>query len=86
MCDIQTAMAVSGCGELAASGSGKMDMDKETVQAVAIVAGTVVAVTALIVDGEIGMAVAMGMMPTITGVAGYLFGIKRCENETEVPK
>lgn len=78
MCDIQTAMAVSG--------SGKMDMDKETVQAVAIVAGTVVAVTALIVDGEIGMAVAMGLMPTITGVAGYLFGAKRCEDAEEVPK
>ena len=78
MCDIQTAMAVSG--------SGKMDIDKETVQVVAIIAGTAVAVTALIVDGEIGMAVAMGLMPTITGVAGYLFGIKRCENEAEVQK
>lgn len=71
---------------MAASGSGKMDVDKEMVQVVAIIAGTAVAVTALIVDGEIGMAVAMGLMPTITGVAGYLFGIKRCENETEVPK
>ena len=77
MCDIQTAVAVSG--------GSKMDFDKEAVQVVAIVAGTVVAVTALIVDGEIGMAVAMGLMPTITGIAGYLFGIKRCENETEVP-
>ena len=79
MCDIQTAVAVSGGSEI-------MDFDKEAVQMVAIIAGTVVAVTALIVDGEIGMAVAMGLMPTITGVAGYLFGIKRCENETEVPK
>ena len=63
-----------------------MDIDKETVQVVAIVAGTVVAVTALIVDSEIGMAVAMGLMPTVTGVAGYLFGIKRCADEAEVQK
>ena len=63
-----------------------MDFDKEAVQMVAIISGTVVAVTALIVDGEIGMAVAMGLMPTVTGVAGYLFGVKRCENETEVQK
>jgi len=61
------------------SGGRKLDMDKETVQVVAIVAGTAVAVTALIVDGEIGMAVAMGLMPTITGIAGYLFGVKKCE-------
>ena len=61
----------------------KMDLDKESVQAIAIIAGTAVAVTALIVDGEIGMAVAMGMMPTITGIAGYLFGIKKCEEVKE---
>lgn len=63
-----------------------MDIDKEVVQVVALVAGTVVAVTALIVDGEIGMAVAMGLMPTMTGIGGYLFGIKRCENAEEVQK
>ncbi len=76
MCDIQTAMAVSG--------GSKMDLDKEVVQVVAIVAGTAVAVTALIVDGEIGMAVAMGLMPTISGVAGYLFGVKRYDDEKKV--
>lgn len=75
MCDIQTATVVGN--------GGKMDIDKEMVQVVAIVSGTAVAVTALIVDGEIGMAVAMGLMPTITGIAGYLFGVKRCEDESE---
>lgn len=64
-------------------GGKKLDTDKETVQVVAIVAGTAVAVTALVVDGEIGMAVAMGLMPTITGIAGYLFGVKRCEEVKE---
>jgi len=72
MCDLQAFL-----GSL--KGGRKLDTDKETVQVVAIVAGTAVAVTALIVDGEIGMAVAMGLMPTITGIAGYLFGVKKCE-------
>lgn len=77
MCDANAAV------QLLQGGGRKLDMDKETVQVVAIVAGTAVAVTALIVDGEIGMAVAMGLMPTITGIAGYLFGVKKCEEVTE---
>jgi len=77
MCDIQSCIqSIKQSKEVK-----KLDMDKETVQVAAIVAGTAVAVTALIVDGEIGMAVAMGMMPMITGIAGYLFGVKKCESE-----
>ena len=78
MCDIQTAMAVSG--------SGKMDIDKETVQIVAVVGGVAIAVTALIVDGDIGYAMGTGIISIASAVAGYIFGKGACEDEAEVPK
>ena len=78
MCDIQTATAVSG--------SDKMDIDKELVQVVAVVGGVIVAVAALVFDGELGYAMGTGIMTIASAMAGYIFGAKRCADETEVPK
>lgn len=51
-----------------------MDMDKETVQLGAIVCGTVIAVAALVFDGELGYAMGTGLMTAAGTAAGYLFG------------
>jgi len=55
-------------------GKKKMDVDKETVQCVAIIGGVAIAVTALIVDGELGYAMGTGILSLFSGVMGYLFG------------
>jgi len=70
MCDVQTATALM----IKDGGKRGMDIDKESVQAIAIVGGVIISVTALIVDGEIGYAVATGMLSMGSAVVGYLFG------------
>lgn len=55
-------------------GKKKMDVDKESVQCVAILGGVAIGITALLVDGEVGYAVAMGLTNLATGVVMYLFG------------
>lgn len=79
MCDIQTAVAVSG-------GRKRMDVDKEAVQLAAIISGTVIAVAALVFDGELGYAMGTGILTMAGTYGGYIFGVKRCEDEKEVPK
>ena len=70
-----------------ADGGRRMDVDKETVQCVAILGGVAFGVTALLVDGEAGYAVAMGLTNLATGVVAYLFGSRRTdEDEAEVQK
>ena len=51
-----------------------MNIDREAVQCVAIVGGVAIAVTALIVDGELGYAMGTGMLSLFSGAMGYLFG------------
>jgi len=63
-----------------------MDIDREIVQCVAIVGGVAIAVTALIVDGDIGYAMGTGMLSLFSGIMGYLFGKGGESNETEVPQ
>jgi len=53
-----------------------MDMDKECVQAIAIVCGTIVGVAALVYDGELGYAMGTGLLALASGAVGYLFGSK----------
>ena len=60
MCDIQTAVAVSG--------GRKMDIDKECVQVAFMGCLTALGITAIVVDGEIGMAIAVA----VAGAIGYL--------------
>jgi len=55
-----------------------MDLDKETVQVVAIGAGTVVAVAALVFDGELGNAIGTGILSFGGMIVGYLFGKGTC--------
>ena len=79
MCDLQTAIAVLG-------GKKKMDLDKEAVQCVAIIGGVAIGVTALLVDGEAGYAVAMGLTNLATAIVAYLFGRGGEPNAEEVPE
>jgi len=78
VCDIQTATAVSG--------GSKMDIDKEAVQIVAVVGGVAIAVTALIVDGDIGYAMGTSVLTIASAMAGYIFGKGACEDEEKVQK
>jgi len=66
MCDIQTATVVLR--------GRKMDLDREMVQCVAIIGGVAIGITALVVDGEAGYAVAMGLTNLATAVVAYVFG------------
>ena len=79
MCDANAAVQLMG-------GSGKMDVDKEAVQCVAITGGVAFGITALLVDGEAGYAVAMGLTNLATAVVAYLFGSRRVDDEEEVQK
>ena len=51
-----------------------IELDKECVQALAIVGGTVIAVAALVLDGDLGYAMGTGILSLGSGVVGYLFG------------
>jgi len=61
MCDIQTATAGLG-------GKRKMELDRECVQVVFMACLTVLGITAIVVDGEIGMAIAVA----VAGAIGYM--------------
>jgi len=77
MCDIYTATAVLN----EPKGDRKMDIDKETVQVVAVVGGVIIAVAALLFDGELGYAMGTGIMTIAGSVAGYIFGKTAAEKE-----
>ena len=79
MCDANAQAAL-----LAANGGRKMDIDKEAVQCVAIIGGVAFGITALLVDGEAGYAVAMGLTNLATAVVAYLFGSRRVDDAEEV--
>jgi len=63
-----------------------MNIDKETVQVVAVVGGVCVACVALIYDGDLGYAMGTGIISIASASAGYIFGKGACEDEAEVPK
>lgn len=71
MCDAYTAVALL---ENEDKGPRRIDIDRELVQLVTIVGGVVIAVVALIVDGELGYAMGMGILSLGSGVMGYIFG------------
>jgi hypothetical protein len=58
-----------------------MDIDKEAVQIVAIIGGVVVAVAAMIFDGEVGNAVGTVILTGGAAAVSYLVGKARCEDE-----
>lgn len=60
---------------------GKMDVDKETVQVVTVIGGVVIAVAALVFDGDLGYAMGTGIISLASAVVGYIFGSKKCEGE-----
>ena len=76
MCDAyaQAALLLNGSG-----GSGKFDVDKELVQLAAVVCGTVIAVAALIFDGDLGYAMGTGILTMAGTFGGYIFGVKKSE-------
>ena len=76
MCDIQTATA--------GIGGSKMDIDKETVQVVAVVGGVIIAVAALVFDGDLGYAMGTGVISIASAMAGYIFGKGMCEDAEKV--
>lgn len=61
-----------------------LDIDKEAVQVTVVICGTVIAVGALLFDGELGNAMGMGIMSLAASVVGYLFGVKSCSGGGEV--
>lgn len=63
----------------------KMEMDKETVQVVAIVSGTVIAVASLVLDGDLGYAMGTGILSLFSGVMGYVFGRGGCGDAETIP-
>lgn len=71
MCDAYTAVALL---ENEDKGPRRIDIDRELVQLVTIVGGVVIAVVALIVDGELGYAMGTGILSLASGVLGYVFG------------
>jgi len=71
MCDAYTAVALL---ENEDKGPRRIDIDRELVQLVTIVGGVVIAVVALIVDGELGYAMGTGILSLASGVMGYIFG------------
>ena len=71
MCDAYTAVALL---ENEDKGPRRIDIDRELVQLVTIVGGVVIAVVALIVDGELGYAMGTGVLSLASGVMGYIFG------------
>lgn len=83
MCDIQTAVALLG----PTGGKKKMGLDKEFVQVVFMACLTALGITAIVVDGEIGMAIAVAVAGAIgymaKGIVSKMGGEK---DETEVQK
>lgn len=53
-----------------------MKADKEVVQVAAVVGGVAIAITALIVDGDIGYAMSTGILTLAGTVSGYWWGSK----------
>ena len=80
MCDANAAV------QLLDGGKGKMDIDKETVQVVAVAGGVIISVAALVFDGDLGYAMGTGILTIASAMAGYIFGKGTCENEAEVQK
>jgi hypothetical protein len=76
MCDAnaQAALLLNG-----SEGSGKFDVDKELVQLVTVICGTLIAVAALIFDGDLGYAMGTGILTMAGTFGGYIFGVKKCE-------
>ena len=62
--------------ELIKEGNHKMDLDKESVQVVAIVAASAVVVAAMIFDGAVGDAVGTVLLTGATAVVSYLAGAR----------
>jgi len=58
-----------------------MEMDKETVQVVAIAAGTTIAVAALVFDGELGYAMGTGILTLAGTISGYWWGVSSCKSQ-----
>jgi len=79
VCDIQTATALL----VEPRRKKRMDVDKELVQLVTIVGGVVIAVVALIVDGELGYAMGTGILSLASGVMGYIFGQQKGGSNAE---
>jgi len=59
----------------------KMDIDREAVQVVAIIGGVVVAVAAMVFDGEVGNAVGTVILTGGTAAVAYLVGKARTDND-----
>jgi len=58
--------------------SGKrLDLDRETVQVVAIVSASAVVVCAMIFDGAVGDAIGTVLLTASTAVVSYLAGMKK---------
>lgn len=60
-------------------GIGKrgLDIDKETVQCVAIVSAAVIVVAAMIFDGAVGDAVGTAILTVSSAFVAYIGGLKR---------
>jgi len=67
--------------EIVKEGSDRMDIDKETVQVVAIVAAAAVVVAAMIFDGSVGDAVGTVLLTVSTAVVSYVAGMKKGESK-----
>jgi len=57
-----------------------VEADKEVVQIVAVVAGTIVAVAALMFDGDLGYAMGTGILTLAGTVSGYWWGLRSGED------
>lgn len=56
-----------------------MDLDKETVQVVAVIGGVIVAVASLVFDGDLGYAMGTGIITLAGSVISYQYGVKMCQ-------
>jgi len=73
MCDIQTAIA--------GIGGKKMDTDIMDLRLVGILCMTVLALGALIIDGDMGETLMTGIVGAIGVAVGWMFGKAQCKEE-----
>ena len=63
-----------------------MEASMMDLRVIGILCMTALAIAALVVDGDMGETLMTAVVGAIGVTVGYMFGVKRCENEEEVPK
>ena len=63
-----------------------MDVSSNELRLAGILAMVVLAIAALVIDGDMGETLMTAIVGGIGVAVGYLFGVKRCTDAEEVPE